>query len=107
MYWKVGDVGPTATATLLGAAGPANLTASSVRFIMRPRPSGAVKVNGASTIVDPAAGTVFYDRAAVDTDTAGRYYAEFEVTFSNGDVQSFPEDGYIEVIVTDQIGSAP
>lgn len=107
-YWKVGDTGPTATATLQGSAGAADLTAATIQFIMRARDDAAsVKVNGAATVVDENAGTVYYDRTAADTDTPGRYYAEFEVTYSNGDQQTFPEDDWIEVLVTDQLGSAP
>ena len=38
------------------------------------------KIDGVATIPTPSAGTLRYDWAGTDTDTAGIYSAEFEVT---------------------------
>lgn len=56
-----------------------------------------------ATIVDGSAGSVRYSRASGDTDTVGAYQAEFQVTYSDGKIESFPNDGYIAVEITDDI----
>jgi hypothetical protein len=84
---------------------PVNVTGATIRFSMRVKPSGTVKVNvGAATIVDAALGRVKYNFTSSDTDTADTYEAEFQVTYTNGDVQTFPNDGYFDVIIKDDIG---
>lgn len=39
-----------------------------------------------------------------DTDTAGRFEAEFEVTYADGAVETFPNDGFIVVQIGPDIG---
>ena len=74
-------------------------------FSMRVEPAGTVKVNRASaTIVgDAVLGRVRYSWASADTDTADDYEGEFEVTYSGGRVQTFPNDGHIIIKVTDDV----
>ena len=101
--WKTGDTGPTNVTTLLDRDGnPADLTGATVKFLMRR--GAAVKINAFAEIVDPAAGTVRYHRTGGDTDTVGVYQAEYEVVFSSGDRQTFPEGGYLTVVINDDIG---
>ena len=84
---------------------PVNLTGASVKFSMRVKPAGTVKVDAAtSTVVTPGLGRVKYNFTASNTNTADEYEGEFEVTFSNGIIQTFPNRGYIPVIVQDDIG---
>jgi len=78
------------------------LSGSSVRFHMRAI-GGELKVDQPATIVTPLEGLVRYDWTASDTDTIGSYKAEFEVTFSDGSVETFPRDSYIRVEIIDTL----
>lgn len=80
-------------------------SATSAVFNMRASTGGqAVKVSrGTATISNPTAGEVTYPWASADTDTSGNYVAEVEVTWSDGKVETFPNNGYFEITVTDDI----
>ena len=101
-YLKRGDTSPS----LLYSLDPPtiDLTAATVRFNMRDS-SGAVKINRAAAVVVTATGTptVRYDWQAADTDTAGFFEAEFEVTYSGGAVETCPNDSFIRVSITGDI----
>lgn len=74
------------------------LAGATVRFHMRPRTPGVGStVNGLCTIVDAAAGRVRYAWLPADVDTPGLHRAEFEVTFGDGTVETFPNDGWLDV----------
>lgn len=103
---KRGDTGPKFRATLRDANGDAiNLAGATAAFYMRDiGGQRLVKVNGgAMTILDAAAGRVEYPWAAGDTDTAGLFDAEVQVTFGDGEVQTFPNDGPHRVEVIEDI----
>lgn len=81
-----------------------DLTGATVRFHMK-ETSGDVdgsplKVDAAASIVSAAAGTVKYDWQAEDTDASGWFRAEWEVTFSDGTIRTFPNPGYTNVLIT-------
>lgn len=83
---------------------PVNITGAAIAFSMRVKPAGTVKINAAAgSVVDGGAGRVKYDFTAANTDTANTYEAEFQVTFSDGTIQTFPNDGYFDVIIKDDI----
>lgn len=84
-----------------------DLTGATVVFNMKDA-SGSVKVNRGAGSVVTATGTptVKYDWAAGDTDTAGTFYGEFEVTFASGAPGSFPNGGpdpFIEIEISEDI----
>ena len=83
-YLKQNDTAPSIRATLKDGSGSViDLTGASVRFHMKDL-SGTVKIDTAATIISPAtSGIVQYNWTGSDTDTAGTYYAEFEVTYSD------------------------
>lgn len=71
----------------------------SVRFKMSYRDSGIVKVDQPASIFgDGLAGKVFYEWSGLDTNIAGFFNAEFEVTFATKK-QTFPSDHSLEVVV--------
>jgi hypothetical protein len=81
-----------------------NVTGASVKFNMRNVSNNVVKVdNGSVTTVSSTSGRVKYAFSASDTDTSGNFDGEFQVTFVGGQVETFPNDGYIKVIVTDDV----
>jgi hypothetical protein len=101
---KQNDTGPAMLATLQDASGAAvNITGALVRFHMRQIGSTQVKVDAAATIVAPFDGAVRYNWLAADTDTVGSYQAEFEVTYADASIETFPNDGYIRVEIIDDI----
>lgn len=103
-YAKTGDVGSSVTEQLLDGDGDGvNLTGAAVRFTMRaPGAAEPIVVDEAELVV-AATGHVRYTWLDGDLDTAGYYIAEWEVTYSNDAVETFPADGYISVIVRDSL----
>ena len=81
-----------------------NVTGATVTFSMRNASTNVVKISlAAVTTVSSTAGRVKYSFTASDTDTAGNFDGEFQVTFVGGQIETFPNDGYIKVIVTDDV----
>jgi len=96
---KKNDTQPAIEAALEYEDGtPIDLTGASVRFIMA-KTDGTVVVNANATIVDATAGKVRYEWQQGDLSEEGRYNAEFEVTFPNGDVLTAPSQGYFIIEV--------
>jgi hypothetical protein len=103
-YVKQNDTAPVIEATLYGPDGRVvDLTgANSVRFHMRRVGETALKVNAAATIVN-AQGVVQYIWKPEDTDTAGAFEGEFQITDALGRITTYPNDRYIPVTITDDI----
>lgn len=101
-YLKRGDTSPSLTYALDPAT--VDLTGATVRFNMR-LTGGATKVNRAAAVIVTPTGTptVRYNWQAADVDTAGFYEAEFEVTYSGGAVETFPNSDFIRVQITGDI----
>lgn len=99
-YIKRGDTGPSITAVLSDPSGAVDLTGASVKFKLRLADTGALVVNADATIVTPVQGSVAYGWESGDTAVAGEYLAEWEVTFQNGEIITFPNDGYLRIKVT-------
>lgn len=81
---------------------PVDLTnATDVRFIMA-TPNGTVKIDKTITVVNAVEGRVEVPWLPGDTDTAGDYRGEFEVT-TGTDVQTFPSEGYIAITMVEDL----
>lgn len=95
---------PPLVVTLLDGDGNiVDLTAAtSVAFHMVTEDRATTKVNAAATINSPATdGEVQYDWVSADTDTPGLYLGEWEVTFTSGKKETFPNRRFkylIEVV---------
>lgn len=102
---KAGDTAPAVRATLLDADNePVNLTGATVRFIMATKATPrVVAVDDAAELGD-GPGKVVYQWVEGDTDTAGAYDVEFEVTFTDSTVQTFPTEGYLDCTIEDDLG---
>lgn len=102
-YIKVGDRKPSLEAVLEDAIGPVDLTGAAVKWQMRLQGQSALKVDAVATVVSPAAGSVRYDWEAADTDTAGIFEGEWEVTFGDGKQITFPNWKHLRVMVLDDV----
>ena len=103
-YIKQNDTVPSLRAALENGSGDAvDLTNATCNFHMRAIGSTTVVVDGVAQIVNEATGIVQYNWIADDTDTIGSYQAEFEVTYPDGTIETFPNNGYIRVEITDDI----
>jgi hypothetical protein len=98
---KRGDTSPAIRYALIPAT--VVLTGATVRFQMRPR-NGTVVLDVIATVVT-ATGTptVEYSWQAGDTATAGLYEAEFRVTYADGKIETFPNGGFIQVRVNQDV----
>jgi hypothetical protein len=103
-FIKQNDTSPAMLATLQDANNAAvDITAANVRFLMRKVGSTQVTVNQPAVIVTSLSGLVRYDWQAADTAAFGSYQAEFEVTYADASIETFPNDGYIRVEIIDDI----
>jgi hypothetical protein len=103
---KQHDTSEALTAVLNDSVDTAfSLTGCTVVFSMRSFKTGLIQVNRASvTIVNAATRTVKYVWLVGDTALDGKFNAEFEVTFSDGKILTFPNGNIgIFVHITPQI----
>lgn len=111
--WKRHDTAGALPGIIEDSTGTAvDITGSTVKFIMVAADAngapviGSPKVSAAATIVSGPAGTVSYPPISADTDTAGWYLGEFEVTYSSGKKETFPKTNYIVILITADLDNA-
>lgn len=108
-YIKQGDTSPAIKYQLKDFEGnPVNLTGfNDVEFHLRKEGVNAVKVNddtdGNVSVVDASEGKVKYEWEDGDTDEAEDHLAEWEVEFSDGAKETFPNRRNIKVKIEDEI----
>ncbi len=102
---KTNDTGPVLSVTLTDANGnPVGLAGAYARFHMKAFGATSLKIDAPATVdISLPAGTVRYDWVAGDTDTAGTYYGEIEVTYGDATVETFPNNGYFTIIIKEDL----
>lgn len=91
---KRNDTAPDLVFTLRDALGAAvNLTGVTAQTITVKTVGGAVKFTAAVTVTTAASGLCKYSWSSTDTDTAGEFIWEVQVTYSSGRKQTFPTLG--------------
>lgn len=100
-FIKTGDTSPIIQYALLPVT--VVLTGATVKFQMRTK--GGAIVTDATAVIITATGTptVEYSWQAADTATAGLYEAEFRVTYANGKIGTFPNNGFILINISEDI----
>lgn len=101
---KQNNTSPSLQAILKDGSGTViNLTGASVRINMKAVGGTGLKVNSAMTIVNATGGIIQYDWQSGDTDTVGSYALEFEVTYSDGSLETFPNSKNLSVTVVKEL----
>ena len=103
---KRGDTRNCIKAILKDASGnPVNLTDCSINFHMAPlsffQPT---KISRAAHVENAVNGEVWVVWVPSETDTAGVYRAEFEVIYSDGKRETFPNNSYISIQIINDLG---
>lgn len=97
------DLYPPIEATLTDADGVAvDLTNASVSMHMK-RVGSSITVTKSMEIVEATEGTIKYDWVNGDTDIAGVYEVEFEITFANSKPLTIPIDGYEQFNIVEDL----
>lgn len=99
---KRNDTRSAIKATLSNESGPVDLTGATVRFLMSK--IGKLKVNKQSIIQDALSGIVLVVFDNGDTNESGLFQGEFEITYSDSSVETFPNDGYVLIEIKPDLG---
>jgi len=101
---KQGDTVPSLRVSLLnGTDNAISLDGANVRFHMRAIGSLSILIDSSVSVIDAGSGVIQYDWAAGDTSSIGSYQAEFQVTYADGKIETFPNSDYINVEIIDDI----
>jgi len=103
-YIKQGDTDPDITATLEDQNGTAfDLTDCTVKFHMKK--GTTIKVNAEATILDVGTDdvSVRYSWQNGDTDTSLNYSIEWEITKSDGQIETVPNSSHDTVRITPEL----
>ena len=100
-YIKKDDTLPNYTMIVRDQDGAVDLTGATVLFTMQNLSTGTNKVEAQSaSLITGVTGGIEYQWQAGDTDTAGEYGVEFEITTAGG-VFTVPKSFTAKVIVED------
>ncbi len=100
---KRGDTSPSLRMAL--APETLNLTGASVQFQMRPRRK-TTSIDAAANVITASPPVVEYAWSPGETDLAGFYEAEFKVTYADGSIETFPNAGFIDVTINEDVPDA-
>lgn len=96
---KSGDTAIEFTDTLTQDGVAVDLTGATVLFLLRLRLEPFTAYSLAATIVTAASGTVKYVPGAGYPTAVGKYEQEWQVTFGDATVLTFPSSGYNTLII--------
>jgi hypothetical protein len=74
---------------------PVNLTGAVVKFAMAKYIKGTILVDREADILDALNGVVCFVFVPEEVTTLGMMKAEFEVTYEDASIETFPNQGYI------------
>ena len=97
IYLKRGDTGIGIKATLTNENGNVDLTDANVLFLFN-----GDQINAGMN--DETSGQVFVTFDKRHTEKTGIFDAEFEVTFSDGRVETYPNDDYLKIHILEDLG---
>jgi hypothetical protein len=94
---KRGDVGSSVTETLLkGDGSPVNLVGASVRFLAEAKDR---RIGGEGVVLENGQVRYTFTDENLDVPVTTLYLAEWEVTYAGGEKETFPQSGYVRLIV--------
>lgn len=94
---KQNDTGLGLKGTLLNGNGPVDLTGANVLFLMD-------KFIIYPEVIDAANGQILVVFEKEHTLSPGIFKAEFEVQFSDGRIETFPNDDYLKIKIMNDLG---
>lgn len=97
IHLKQGDTGVGLSVTLSNKGTPVDLTNTDVLFYM-----GAFILY--PVVTDAVNGKLLVTFDAIHTETTGLYKAEVKVTFDDGRVETYPNNGYETIQIQRSIG---
>jgi hypothetical protein len=93
---KRGDTRTAIKATLKNPKGlPINLTGATVKFVMVKYKT--ILINREAVILDAVNGVVAFTFNSGETDQMGRMRAEFKVKYPDNSIETFPNQGSIDI----------
>lgn len=104
-FIKQGDTSPNIKAQLTDENGtPVDLSgAVNVYFHMENYNTEEVVIEKEAVIETAEDGIVYYDWVEADTETPGRYNAEWQVDFGSNVIESYPNHNWIEIEIVREI----
>ena len=87
---------------------PVNITQNTFQLSLSAQGLPVIPTDAGTGTFTMILGRVRYQWVTGDTDTTGKFWAQFKVTYSNGQIQSFPNDrtrhAYIFVYINQKAG---
>jgi hypothetical protein len=80
-----------------------SMVGASVVFNMKLRGGSVIVNRQAVTIVDTAIGVLRYPFKASETAATGDFIGEFEVTYADNTIETFPNSTYIDITILGDI----
>lgn len=99
---KQNDTSPSLQATLSDTSGAVDIVGATVKLHMKSL-AGVLVIDEDMTITDATNGVVQYDWVTGDTSTVGAYYVEFEVTYADGGIETFPNSGSLPLVISREL----